>query len=231
MLLYDGEKGCRGGFWLGKYHCFAAERSYLGSSDIEYVAEFCKFGQCQIAFGAGEAIAEPGSVNEEFHLIFPAYFPDGCNFRLAVERSVFAGKGYVNHRGIYHMLPGSVVVEALQPGLELACVDFALVPGQGDDLVSAEFYGPGFVYGYMSAFRGNHSFVPGKHGVNHRRISLRSSDKEKYLCRRLAYCRPNFLDGCGAEFVLAVSGGLYHIGPGEFLEYRRMCSFAIIAGE
>ena len=127
------------------------------------------------------------------------------------------------------MFGGLIIFVPFHIVRDLFCRDFAIIGGEGDDLVSRGFNGAGFVAIDVAADSGQHTLPWTEDRGNHRGIGLGTAHKKMHIGIRRMACGLDFFPCCRADFVLTVSDGLHHIGIIQPFHNGTVCAFQIIA--
>ena len=100
---------------VGEHHGLAAQRAHLGAADVEHIGEPGDVGQGHVGALGHQAVAQPGTVQKQRHLVF---LTDGVQiFQLlfCVQGAVLGGVGDVHHAGEHHVVVVGIGIEGGAP--------------------------------------------------------------------------------------------------------------------
>ena len=132
------------------------------------------------------------------------------------------------------MGPSGVAVEGSQiltEGFQFARVHLSVMLGEGQDLVAAEFDGPGLVHSDVAGLNGNYALVTTQHGIDDGAVGLRASHKEEHVGIEATSGLTNPGAGILAEGVFAVALNLGHIGFYQSVQNRGVCSLNVVTSK
>ena len=170
--------------------------------------------QVDVAIGSRKAVAQAGSVDEEWNLEILANAMDGFEFARRIERAELGGEGDIDHAGKHHVRPRGVGVETTEIVLKLRRRHLAIVRGQGEHLVAVSLDGARLVYVDMARFHGHHALVGAQHRVDDGGVGLGAADEEENLGFGTLAGPTNFLTCRLAPFVVAIGGALAGVRVG-----------------
>ena len=218
-------------FGAGDDDGLAEERSGLGSSDVEDVAQACDVGERRGGSVGGQRIGEPCAVEVERDGTAPA---DGVEFFQlfeTVQCPEFGGVRDIEHSGSDHVGPGLVAVERVDEAFDVAGPNLAVVLGQGEDLVSGGLDCPGLVDVDVGRFGGQHPFVAAQQSVDDGGVGLGAARQEVDLGSGGLALPADELPGMGRVGVAAVTGSLFEVGLDEAAHHFGMRALHVVAVE
>ena len=230
VLLDHGEELARR-IAPGKDHGLAAEGSDLRAANVEHVAEAGQLRQREVALGAGQRVAQSGTIDEERQPIFAAHGVEGFQFGTRVDGAEFGGHRHVDHGGLHHVVARVVGAEGPEIVGQRGGGQFAVVGGQGDYLVSTVLHGAGFMDGNVPAVAGYDAVAGREHGVDDGGVGLCAAYEQEHGCLGAVGGLADAFDGAMGVVVVAVAWLLHEVGVDEALQDGGVCAFGIVAGE
>ena len=133
---------------------FAKQRTALGSTQVEHIAQVGIILQVQVIGFAGKAVSHAGTIHKQAQAAVIAGGGKVGQLLLGVQGAVLSGVGDIHHAGL-----GNVLVAGIGP-VSVVSIPHLLFIGQGQALVAGGFHRAGFMYIDMPAVGTQHA-LPG----------------------------------------------------------------------
>ena len=139
---------------------FAKQRTALGSTQVEHIAQVGVILQVQVIGFAGKAVSHAGTIHKQAQAAVIAGGGKVGQLLLGVQSAVFSGVGDIHHAGLGNVLVAGIGPVSVVSIPHLLGGNFALHAGQGKALVAGGFHRAGFMYIDMPAVGTQHA-LPG----------------------------------------------------------------------
>ena len=209
-------------------HCLTEEGAYLGAADVEHIAQPGDIRQCHIVALRHQAVAQPGTVQEQVQAQLPA--DTGQLFQLGetVEGTVFRGIGDVHQLGLDRMLKAGICPVGQHRLLHLGSGDLAVAGRNRQDLMASGFHGAGLMDIDMAAHRAQGALVGPQSRCNDRQVRLGAAHKKVHSGVRTGAEGFDFFCGRSAVFILSVAQGLDHICTDQGIQHLLVAALGIV---
>ena len=139
---------------------FAKQRTALGSTQVEHIAQVGVILQVQVIGFTGKAVSHAGTIHKQVQAAVIAGGGKVGQLLLGVQGAVLSGVGDIHHAGLGNVLVTGIGPVSIVSIPHLLGGNFALHAGQGKALVAGGFHRAGFMYIDMPAVGTQHA-LPG----------------------------------------------------------------------
>ena len=217
--LFDAEEvGLESG--IGDNQRLAHESAVLGAADVEGVGELGQVGQGQVAGRRGQGGAQPGAVQEEKQVVFPAELGQGGELRLGVYHAALGGVGDFHQPGLDQV----GVLVPLQDRGDLLRRNLAVRSGgDGEDLVAGGLHRAHLMAVDVGGVGGDDPLPGPQEGGDGGEVGLGASDEELHVGLGAVAQAADQVGAALAVAVLSVARVALHAGlcqGGEYLGMR-----------
>lgn len=211
-----------------EHHGLTEHGSDLGAADIEYVRDTRDVFKRHVVAGCGQRVAKSCAVDEQRHVVLRADLADRLKFGERVERAVFGGLRNVDASGEHHVRVVAVRVERGAVLVEFGRIDFAVMVGERQHLVSGEFDGARLMHVHMACACRDYAGILRCDGVDDGLVGLRATYQEENLCVRAGACFADFGFRAFADAVVAVTRILVLCDFADAFDDFRCCRAGIV---
>ena len=209
---------------IGNDHRLSEKRTDLGTANIEHIAEPGQIRQGNVVALSRQAIAQPGPVHKQVQPQLPANAADGLQLIQGIQGAQLRRGGKIDQLRLNRMLEALVRPVGQNQVLDLQGGDFAVLPGNCQNLVAGGLDGAGLVAVDMGGIRTDGTLMGPQRSGNHRQVGLGAPHQEMDRQRIVLADGPYFRRGSGAVAIRAVTAGLLQIGLGQSLQDLRMAA-------
>ena len=169
---------------MGQHQGLAKEGAHLRAADVEGIAQPCQIRHGHIILPAAQAVAQPGTIDEQVESQLLADAAHFLQLMEGVDGAVLGGVGDVDQLrlgGVLHALVDPMQVDKLR---HLCGGDLAVGAGQGQTLVAGGLHRAGLVDMDMAALGADRRLMGPQRRRQHRQIGLGAAH-QKVDCRIL----------------------------------------------
>ena len=152
-------------------------------------------------------------------------------FLSGIEGPVFGGEGKVYHAREDHVFVVGIVEEGFQQRFNFAGKHFPVVAGNGQDLVSGIFDGPGFMDGDVARLCGDNALPALQEAADDGLVGLGAACQEEHAGIGTAARAGDFFTGRSGIFVGSIAGLRNEVGFGQPFQDARMGALRVVANE
>ena len=201
----------------------------LGPADVEHVRELCHILQGHV--GGGQAVAHPGPVHEQDHVVPVAGGADVLQLLERIDRAVLGGEGDIHHPGLGDMLLDGARPVVLADLGHLGGGELAVLGGEGQDLVAHMLQRAGLMGVDVAGLGADHGLIGQQAGADAGVVGLGAAHQEVYRCVRAGQVFFDLIGGLLAPGVDAIAavGGV--VGLRQGLQYGGVGPLAVVVVE